>query len=107
MNMRPPLRSTRSKSSSQPLEAVAHTGPRHGQLLVSNIRTVPVQPITLSSSSSFNNSIKLCNLPSGALPKKPRHRMTDLQLERLETLYEQTTHPTREDKEKLGNEVGM
>lgn len=100
--MRPPLRSTRSKTS-QPTEAA-----RPGQLLVSNIRTVPVQPITLSSSSSFSSSIRICNVPPGpGPPKKPRHRMTDLQLERLEALYEQTTHPSREEKEKLGNEVGM
>ena len=39
--------------------------------------------------------------------KKPRHRMTDLQLERLEALYQQDTHPSREQKQALGDEVGM
>ena len=39
--------------------------------------------------------------------KKPRHRMTDLQLERLEALYQQDTHPTRDQKQALGEEVGM
>lgn len=39
--------------------------------------------------------------------KKPRHRMTEKQLERLETLYDQDTHPTREQKQALGEEVGM
>ena len=39
--------------------------------------------------------------------KKPRHRMTDKQLERLETLYQLDTHPTREQKQALGEEVGM
>ena len=39
--------------------------------------------------------------------KKPRHRMTDMQLERLEALYQQDTHPTREQKQALGDEVGM
>lgn len=39
--------------------------------------------------------------------KKPRHRMTDSQLERLEVLYQLDTHPTREQKQALGEEVGM
>lgn len=39
--------------------------------------------------------------------KKSRHRMTDLQLERLETLYQYATHPTRQEKEDLGKEVSM
>ncbi|KAK7695292.1 hypothetical protein QCA50_002482 [Cerrena zonata] len=44
---------------------------------------------------------------SGPNKKKSRHRMTDLQLERLETLYQYATHPTRQEKEDLGHEVGM
>ncbi|CAL1695045.1 unnamed protein product [Somion occarium] len=39
--------------------------------------------------------------------KKTRHRMTDHQLERLEALYQYATHPTRQEKEALGDEVGM
>ena len=45
--------------------------------------------------------------PSSDKDKKPRHRMTDLQLERLEVLYQLDTHPTREQKQALGDEVGM
>ena len=39
--------------------------------------------------------------------KKPRHRMTDKQLVRLEALYQEDTHPTREQKQALGDDVGM
>ena len=44
---------------------------------------------------------------SAPIRKKSRHRMTDLQLERLEALYQYATHPTRQEKESLGKEVGM
>ena len=44
---------------------------------------------------------------SAPIRKKSRHRMTDLQLERLEALYQLDTHPTREQKQALGEEVGM
>ncbi|KAH9942940.1 hypothetical protein B0H21DRAFT_695671 [Amylocystis lapponica] len=42
-----------------------------------------------------------------AQEKKSRHRMTDLQLSRLEALYERTTHPNRTEKQTLSNDVGM
>jgi hypothetical protein len=45
--------------------------------------------------------------PVSEKDKKPRHRMTDKQLERLEALYQQDTHPTRDQKQALGDEVGM
>ncbi|KAM5533969.1 hypothetical protein V8D89_012394 [Ganoderma adspersum] len=39
--------------------------------------------------------------------KRPRHKMTDYQLQRLEELYRADTHPTRSAKEALAMEVGM
>ena len=39
--------------------------------------------------------------------KKPRHRMTNRQLEHLEALYQKATHPSRQDKEALATKVGM
>ncbi|PIL31748.1 transcription factor [Ganoderma sinense ZZ0214-1] len=39
--------------------------------------------------------------------KRPRHKMTDYQLRRLEELYRADTHPTRSAKEALATEVGM
>ncbi|THH33460.1 hypothetical protein EUX98_g746 [Antrodiella citrinella] len=39
--------------------------------------------------------------------KKPRHRMTNRQLEHLESLYQRSTHPSRQEKEALANKVGM
>lgn len=39
--------------------------------------------------------------------KRPRHKMTDYQLQRLEELYRADTHPSRGAKEALAAEVGM
>ncbi|KAH8099355.1 hypothetical protein BXZ70DRAFT_295006 [Cristinia sonorae] len=39
--------------------------------------------------------------------KKPRHRMTNRQLEHLEALYQKATHPSRQEKETLANKVEM
>ena len=39
--------------------------------------------------------------------KKPRHRMTNRQLEHLEALYQKATHPSRLEKEALAVKVGM
>jgi len=39
--------------------------------------------------------------------KKPRHRMTDRQLEQLEILYQQKSHPSRQAKQELATDVGM
>ncbi|KAI8990466.1 hypothetical protein BD414DRAFT_521688 [Trametes punicea] len=44
---------------------------------------------------------------SGTLGKRPRHKMTQLQLQRLEELYQKNTHPSRAAKEALAREVGM
>ncbi|KZT02425.1 uncharacterized protein LAESUDRAFT_762771 [Laetiporus sulphureus 93-53] len=39
--------------------------------------------------------------------KKPRHRMTDLQLEQLEALFRESSHPSKEAKQKLADEAHM
>ncbi|OSD03274.1 hypothetical protein PYCCODRAFT_256218 [Trametes coccinea BRFM310] len=39
--------------------------------------------------------------------KRARHKMTDVQLQRLEELYQADTHPSRGAKEALAREVGM
>ncbi|KAI0328155.1 hypothetical protein GY45DRAFT_1215456, partial [Cubamyces sp. BRFM 1775] len=44
--------------------------------------------------------------PSGA-EKRARHKMTDFQLQKLEALYQEDTHPSRAAKEKVAQEVGM
>ncbi|OBZ78770.1 Homeobox protein ceh-5 [Grifola frondosa] len=60
------------------------------------VSTVPIQPIYIVNSPV-----------DGSLEKKPRHRMTDSQLERLEALYRKNTHPTRAEKQELAEDVGM
>lgn len=42
-----------------------------------------------------------------ASEKRPRHRMTDLQLQHLENLFAESTHPSRETKQALGKELGL
>ncbi|KAJ8468386.1 hypothetical protein ONZ51_g9677 [Trametes cubensis] len=44
--------------------------------------------------------------PSGA-GKRARHKMTDFQLQKLEALYREDTHPSRTAKEAVAREVGM
>ncbi|TCD62403.1 LIM/homeobox protein Lhx4 [Steccherinum ochraceum] len=39
--------------------------------------------------------------------KKPRHRMTNRQLEHLEALFLKATHPSRQEKEALAKKVAM
>ncbi|KAI0778383.1 hypothetical protein BD413DRAFT_630767 [Trametes elegans] len=39
--------------------------------------------------------------------KRARHKMTDVQLQRLEELYQADTHPSREAKNDLARELGM
>lgn len=86
--MRPPARTTRSARSAEAPEPVSALR-----------RAVSVNPGSSRSSRT--------GTPSSDKDKKPRHRMTDKQLERLEALYDQDTHPTREEKQALGDEVGM
>ncbi|KAI0079620.1 hypothetical protein K474DRAFT_1705526 [Panus rudis PR-1116 ss-1] len=44
---------------------------------------------------------------STEIVKKSRHRMTNVQLQQLEALYQKSTHPSREEKQALGNGHGM
>lgn len=44
---------------------------------------------------------------SSAAEKRSRHKMTEVQLRRLEDLYQADTHPSREAKAALATEVGM
>ena len=88
--MRPPTRTTRS---ARRLSDAQESSPAR-RLPNSKIAPKPVARSVSRSETSYAD-------------KKPRHRMTDKQLERLEALYQQDTHPTREQKQALGEEVGM
>lgn len=89
--MRPPTRATRS--SRQTSETQDPLSPARRP---ANFKIAP------------KPAVRSAQRPNGSyVEKKPRHRMTDLQLERLEALYQQDTHPTREQKQALGEEVGM
>ena len=87
--MRPPARTTRATRSVEAQEPVAAPDA---------LRRTLKAPSNRSSRTGT---------PCSDKEKKPRHRMTDVQLERLEALYQQDTHPTREQKQALGDEVGM
>ena len=85
-NMRPAVRTTRAMRAinvEEPDVVDADAGPRQ------------------SAGSSRTST------PVSDKGKKPRHRMTDKQLVRLEALYQEDTHPTREQKQALGDDVGM
>ncbi|KAJ3555423.1 hypothetical protein NM688_g2586 [Phlebia brevispora] len=88
--MRPPTRTTRS--TRQLLDAQE-----------------PASPARRSANSkiALKAISRAASKPDVVPDKKPRHRMTDRQLERLEALYQQDTHPSREQKQALGEEVGM
>ncbi|GJE85807.1 homeobox domain-containing protein [Phanerochaete sordida] len=89
--MRPPARATRSSRAADLDEpSVAR----------------PAAQLRKTSRPTSSRSSRT-GTPYSDKEKKPRHRMTDMQLERLEVLYEQDTHPTREQKQALGEEVGM
>ncbi|KAI0706102.1 homeobox domain-containing protein [Cytidiella melzeri] len=87
--MRPPTRTTRATRAIDEDEA---------DFAVNHSRR-SVQPGSNQSSRT--------GTPMSDREKKPRHRMTDKQLERLEALYQEDTHPTREQKQALGDDVGM
>jgi hypothetical protein len=91
--MRPLTRATRSSRVAVAEEATAWPSIGGAKASVS-------KPTTSNRSSRTGT-------PFSDKDKKPRHRMTDLQLERLEALYTQDTHPTREQKQALGEAVGM
>lgn len=43
----------------------------------------------------------------GSMPRKARSRPSAAQTEELKKLYEQKAHPTKEEREALGNKIGM
>lgn len=91
--MRPPTRATRS-----------------ARALTEN-QEPSVRPsagdVSRAHSRPTSNRSSRTSTPYSDRDKKPRHRMTDKQLERLEELYQQDTHPSRELKQALGEQVGM
>ena len=92
--MRPPARATRSTRAAGLEEPSVREPAGHGGKVKSQSR-------------STSNRSSRTGTPYSDKDKKPRHRMTDKQLERLEALYQLDTHPTREQKQALGEEVGM
>ncbi|KAI0095083.1 homeobox domain-containing protein [Irpex rosettiformis] len=71
---------------------------------VTNVEELDIVPFSQSAASCRSSRT---GTPASDRGKKPRHRMTDKQLERLEALYQEDTHPTRERKQALGDDVGM
>ncbi|KAH9937269.1 uncharacterized protein B0H18DRAFT_1113126 [Fomitopsis serialis] len=63
------------------------------------VEDVPVQ-------GAINNIEQVFEVES-MKEKKPRFRITQQQLERLEALYKQNTHPSRQIKQSLANDVGL
>lgn len=101
--MRPPARTTRSASTvrggENELPAVLNA------VVVVHSKD-PLRRAIVTGRPGSNRSSRT-GTPFSDKEKKPRHRMTDKQLERLEALYQQDTHPTREQKQALGDDVGM
>ena len=91
--MRPPTRNTRSTR----VYTDPDTVPTDQDLLEDADANQQAQDATLTKKGA---------LPSGKI-KKSRHRMTNQQLDRLEALYQKSTHPSRQAKQELGDEVGM
>ncbi|TFY52339.1 hypothetical protein EVJ58_g10073 [Rhodofomes roseus] len=65
----------------------------------SRVQGIPAQ----STNDNTENVFEAGNMKE----KKPRHRITRHQLDRLEALYEENTHPSRQVKQSLANDVGL
>ena len=91
--MRPPARNTRSARVPTGNDAIAPIKDAHGAQNASHTGQT-----TASSKKDHRTSGKT---------KKSRHRMTNQQLDRLEALYQKSTHPSRQAKQELGEQVGM
>jgi len=63
------------------------------------------EPSDVSTDTPDNKARDASSRPEKG--KKPRHRMTNRQLEHLEALYQRSTHPSRQEKDTLANKVGM
>ncbi|KAI0719987.1 hypothetical protein C8T65DRAFT_755015 [Cerioporus squamosus] len=94
----PPLspRKTRSGSRSMPAKAEMDSSP-----FPDDVALVPTVAVMQASSMEPISSRQ-------ALPeKRRRHKLTEQQLQRLEELYQENTHPSREEKDSLAKEIDM
>ncbi|THH12804.1 hypothetical protein EW146_g7354 [Bondarzewia mesenterica] len=110
--MRPPTRSTRSSSRSLSEHAISQS---RESAKSPSLRLL--LPQTQSHSKSSSNAVDAGSTAGSAAPnisstkpgehlteRKARHRMTDRQLQMLEALFQQTTHPTKEEKAALARD---
>jgi hypothetical protein len=98
--MRPEFRATRSVRTVPTWQNSSESA-----VSKSNIKKAPsARPVSLPptvSSHYISGAIEL------SWKKQVRHRMTDVQLLNLDALYERNTHPTTEEKQALGKQVGL
>ena len=94
----PALSPRKTRSGSRSVHAKAESTP---DPTLFNLQSIPNVAVLQASSMELVASRR-------ALPdKRPRHKMTEHQLQRLEELYQANTHPSREEKDELANEIGM
>ncbi|KDQ63261.1 hypothetical protein JAAARDRAFT_188853 [Jaapia argillacea MUCL 33604] len=80
--------------------------PSSDALALPTVSRKPGQP----TNENFDNRVPgalSTPAPSRLRSKKARHRMTDVQFQRLATTFETVTHPSRREKEALADELGM
>ena len=94
--MRPEYRSTRSARAVLIQDSIFKDTKPKGP------RTASLPP-----NISLSPSIKKSYADDLSLKKQIRHRMTDEQLSKLESLYTRHTHPTTEEKYALGMEIKL
>lgn len=94
--MRPEYRSTRSTRAVLTQHSISKDTKLKGS------RTASLPP-----SISSSPSIKKSYTDDLLLKKQIRHRMTDEQLSKLESMYLRDTHPTTEEKYALGMEMKL
>lgn len=92
--MRPPARNTRST---------------RGSTTDNGNPTITQETLGDSNASQDNSAMPPSKkgVHTSGKTKKSRHRMTNQQLDRLEALYQHSTHPSRQAKQELGDKVGM
>ena len=94
--MRPEYRSTRSARA----VPIQHS-------ISKEIKPKDPRTVSLPPNISFIPSVKKSYTDELSLKKQIRHRMTDEQLSKLESLYMRDTHPTTEEKYALGMEIEL
>lgn len=92
----PSPRKTRASSRSVPAKAESTPDPTLFDLQ-------PIPTVAVMQASSMEPVAHRRALPE----KRPRHKMTEHQLQRLEELYQANTHPSREEKDELAKKIGM